>query len=98
MTGTTTTNQPLTTGYIDGKLGDLVDNSETAIDTFIADHTGTVGADGAFVKDPNGTLILSSSDALEMQRLMADHSITSQTATSTLKSVRDSISASARNI
>ncbi len=88
----------LTTGYVQGKMGELVDNSELLIEAFILEHTGSVGPDGTFVQNPNGTLIMSASDALEMQRLMADHSITSQTATSTLKSVRDSISASARNI
>ena len=82
----------LTTGYVQGKMGELVDNSELLIEAFILEHTGSVGPDGTFVQNPNGTLIMSASDALEMQRLMADHSITSQTATSTLKSVRDSIS------
>lgn len=88
----------LTTGYVQGKLGGLVDNSEKLVQDFITQHTGTVGADGVFAQDPTGTLILSASGTLELQRLMADHSITSQTATSTLKSVRDSIMASARNI
>ncbi len=88
----------LTTGYVQGKMGELVDNSELLIENFILQHTGSVGADGTFIQDPNGTLIMSASDALEMQRLMADHSITSQTATSTLKSVRDSIQACSRNI
>lgn len=88
----------LTTGYIEGKLGGLVDNSETLIDTFIAEHTGVVGADGTFTQNASGTLIMSASDSLQLQQLMGDHSITSQTATSTLKSVRDSIMASARNI
>ncbi|WP_274684946.1 hypothetical protein [Vibrio aestuarianus] len=41
---------------------------------------------------------MSSSDMLTLQQLMAEQSISAQTATSTLKSVKDSISASARNI
>ncbi|PIW62245.1 hypothetical protein [Shewanella sp. CG12_big_fil_rev_8_21_14_0_65_47_15] len=88
----------LSTGYISGVFGGLVNNADDKVSTFITDHTGSVGADGSFTKDPNGTLILSASDSLSLQQLMADQSITAQTSTSTLKSIKDSISAAARNI
>ena len=88
----------LTTGYISGVFGGLVDNADEKVSTFIEDHTGSVGANGTFTKDPKGTLILSASDSLSLQQIMADQSITAQTSTSTLKSIKDSISAAARNI
>ncbi|MGT0149059.1 hypothetical protein ACT691_02240 [Vibrio metschnikovii] len=46
----------------------------------------------------DGTLNLSASDSLQLQKLMAEQSIAAQTATTTLKSVKDSIIAAARNI
>lgn len=88
----------LSTGYISGKFGSLINASDKAVSDFMTSHTGTVGPDGTFVQDDKGTLILSSSEALSLQQLMADQSITAQTSTSTLKSIKDSISASARNI
>ncbi|MGW7678722.1 hypothetical protein [Shewanella sp. S23-S33] len=88
----------LSTGYISGVFGGLVNNADDRVSDFITAHTGTVGADGTFTPDPDGTLILSASDSLSLQQLMADQSITAQTSTSTLKSIKDSISAAARNI
>ncbi|MBY7729029.1 hypothetical protein BCU90_22145 [Vibrio lentus] len=88
----------LSTGYISGVFGGLIDNADDKVSTFITDHTGTTASDGTFTKDPTGTLVLSASESLELQQLMADQSIAAQTSTSTLKSVKDSISASARNI
>ncbi|MBS0045073.1 hypothetical protein KFE26_22765 [Shewanella sp. M16] len=88
----------LSTGYISGKFGALINASDKAVSDFMTAHTGSVDSSGTFVPDPNGTLILSSSEALSLQQLMADQSITAQTSTSTLKSIKDSISAAARNI
>ncbi|BCK07035.1 hypothetical protein NMR92_003902 [Vibrio cholerae] len=45
-----------------------------------------------------GGLQLSAGESLQLQRLMGDQSITVQTGTSTLKSIKDSISSAARNI
>ncbi|AYV25059.1 hypothetical protein L1D61_25605 [Vibrio mediterranei] len=88
----------LSTGHISATFGGLIRNAEKKVSEFIEDHTGVIGPDGQFKKDPNGTLILSASDSLKLQHLMADQSIAAQTSTSTLKSVKDSIAASARNI
>ncbi|MFL7035944.1 hypothetical protein BCS71_22435 [Vibrio lentus] len=88
----------LSTGYISGVFGGLIDNADDIVSSFIKKHTGTTASDGTFTKDPTGTLVLSASESLELQQLMADQSIAAQTSTSTLKSVKDSISASARNI
>ncbi|AQS37644.1 hypothetical protein FM037_21925 [Shewanella psychropiezotolerans] len=88
----------LSTGYISGVFGGLVNNADDAVSTFITDHTGSTDADGNFIPNKDGTLILSASDSLSLQQLMADQSITAQTSTSTLKSIKDSISAAARNI
>ncbi|EIW7863766.1 hypothetical protein MH171_003751 [Vibrio parahaemolyticus] len=61
-------------------------------------------ADGAvedFIKDKtqaNNQLELSAGESLQLQRLMGDQSITVQTGTATLKSIKDSISSAARNI
>lgn len=88
----------LSTGYISGVFGGLVNNADSKVSKFITDHTGEVGSDGTFKPDPNGTLILSASESLSLQQLMADQSISAQTSTTTLKSIKDSISAAARNI
>ncbi|EJL6553530.1 hypothetical protein ACOCGJ_003356 [Vibrio cholerae] len=48
--------------------------------------------------DQDGGLQLSAGQSLELQRLMGDQSITVQTGTATLKSIKDSISSAARNI
>ncbi|MDE1221983.1 hypothetical protein MCT03_16395 [Vibrio aestuarianus] len=88
----------LSTGYISGVFGSLINNADKKVADFITEHTGITDEDGDFTQDPDGTLTLSSSDMLALQQLMAEQSISAQTATSTLKSVKDSISASARNI
>ncbi|EGQ9697505.1 hypothetical protein [Vibrio parahaemolyticus] len=65
----------------------FVEEADSAVETFIND------------KSNNGTsLSLSAGESLELQRLMGDQSITVQTGTSTLKSIKDSISSAARNI
>lgn len=43
-------------------------------------------------------LSLSAGQSLELQRLMGDQSIATQTGTSTLKAIKDSITSAARNI
>ncbi|GHY14421.1 hypothetical protein VCSRO163_2677 [Vibrio cholerae] len=48
--------------------------------------------------DADGGLQLSAGESLQLQRLMGDQSITVQTGTATLKSIKDSISSAARNI
>ncbi|EPM9374906.1 hypothetical protein ACTT3N_004264 [Vibrio parahaemolyticus] len=65
----------------------FVEVADTAVETFI---TGKTNA--------GGSLSLSAGESLELQRLMGDQSITVQTGTSTLKSIKDSISSAARNI
>lgn len=88
----------LTTGYINSTFGGLIDASDKKVSDFIEEHTGNYDNSGVWTQDPDGTLTLSASDSLELQQLMADQSITAQTSTSTLKSIKDSISAAARNI
>ncbi|HFG2076955.1 TPA: hypothetical protein ACGF30_003165 [Vibrio cholerae] len=61
--------------------------ADDAVETFINDNTGE-----------DGSLSLSAGQSLELQRLMGDQSIAVQTGTSTLKSIKDSISSAARNI
>ncbi|RTZ16632.1 hypothetical protein EJ063_07500 [Vibrio aquaticus] len=88
----------LTTGELDHHLGSAVQKADDAVETFLEDHTGTINASGVFVPDPTGTLILSTSDSLELQHLMGEQNIAAQTSTSTIKSVKDAIMSSARNI
>ncbi|AGQ93855.1 hypothetical protein ABV436_001823 [Vibrio parahaemolyticus] len=65
---------------------DFVEAADTAVETFITNKTNGDG------------LSLSAGESLELQRLMGDQSITVQTGTATLKSIKDSISSAARNI
>ncbi|EMV0268903.1 hypothetical protein ABF107_002571 [Vibrio parahaemolyticus] len=65
----------------------LIAKADGAVETFIEEKTKT-----------NGQLELSAGESLELQRLMGDQSITVQTGTATLKSIKDSISSAARNI
>ncbi|MCX8985948.1 hypothetical protein [Citrobacter portucalensis] len=46
----------------------------------------------------NGILSLSTAESLNMQKLMGDQSIAAQAGTSSLKSIKDSISGAVRNI
>ncbi|HDZ9145386.1 TPA: hypothetical protein RUY87_003330 [Vibrio cholerae] len=66
---------------------DFVEQADTAVETFITGKTNN-----------NGNLSLSAGESLQLQRLMGDQSITVQTGTSTLKSIKDSIASAARNI
>ncbi|HGS4526995.1 TPA: hypothetical protein ACMDNX_002320 [Vibrio cholerae] len=61
--------------------------ADKAVEGFINTNTGE-----------DGSLSLSAGQSLELQRLMGDQSIAVQTGTSTLKSIKDSISSAARNI
>ncbi|EGR0633136.1 hypothetical protein E8A67_23875 [Vibrio parahaemolyticus] len=61
--------------------------ADTAVEAFIKGKTNA-----------NNSLSLSAGESLELQRLMGDQSITVQTGTATLKSIKDSISSAARNI
>ncbi|TNY56694.1 hypothetical protein [Vibrio parahaemolyticus] len=70
----------------------FVENADKAVEDFIiAKSGGQGGAAGT-------SLSLSAGESLELQRLMGDQSITVQTGTSTLKSIKDSIASAARNI
>ncbi|EGQ9127918.1 hypothetical protein CYG27_RS21555 [Vibrio parahaemolyticus] len=62
--------------------------ADTAVEAFIKGKTNA----------NNNSLSLSAGESLELQRLMGDQSITVQTGTATLKSIKDSISSAARNI
>jgi hypothetical protein len=76
----------LSTGVVNTTMGTLIDAADAKVEAFMAAHT------------TDGTLSLSSSETLELQSLMASQAIASQTGTSTLKSIKDSVMASARNI
>ncbi|HGS5281425.1 TPA: hypothetical protein ACMDW2_003373 [Vibrio parahaemolyticus] len=71
----------------------FVAKADKAVEDFIIAKSG--GAGGNTVGD---SLSLSAGESLELQRLMGDQSITVQTGTSTLKSIKDSIASAARNI
>ncbi|EIW7482444.1 hypothetical protein MGR48_004027 [Vibrio parahaemolyticus] len=70
----------------------FVQEADKAVEEFISTKSG--GQSGA----AGTSLSLSAGESLELQRLMGDQSITVQTGTSTLKSIKDSISSAARNI
>ncbi|EJG0563976.1 hypothetical protein C4D04_RS22190 [Vibrio parahaemolyticus] len=74
---------------------DFVKTADKAVEDFIADKTNAGAGAGAGAGD---SLSLSAGESLELQRLMGDQSITVQTGTSTLKSIKDSIASAARNI
>ncbi|EGR2040890.1 hypothetical protein D0B83_18050 [Vibrio cholerae] len=65
----------------------FITEADKAVEKFINDNTGEAGS-----------LSLSAGQSLELQRLMGDQSIAVQAGTSTLKSIKDSISSAARNI
>lgn len=85
---TITANNSLTTGEVGSTFESFIAMADGAIETFITNHTDT----------SSGALDLSASDSLELQKLMSDQSIAAQTGTTTLKSLKDSIIAAARNI
>ncbi|ENQ8749109.1 hypothetical protein ACEQ8C_004534 [Vibrio parahaemolyticus] len=82
-----TPDNQLTTANVADSFEDFISAADEDVETFIADNT-----------NEDGVLEMSASQSLELQQLMADQSIAAQTGTSTLKGVKDSITAAARNI
>ncbi|ASU22412.1 hypothetical protein CCZ37_07325 [Vibrio qinghaiensis] len=79
----------LTTREVTDTFKSFISQADKAVEQFLTEHS----------KDEDGNVLnLSASDSLQLQKLMSDQSIAAQTATTTLKSVKDSIIASARNI
>ncbi|RBM49685.1 hypothetical protein DLR69_17760 [Vibrio paracholerae] len=96
MTGRAITDDSaLKTTEVGTTFEDFVKTADKAVEDFIKAKTNG-GAGGA--GQPGASLSLSAGESLELQRLMGDQSITVQTGTSTLKSIKDSISSAARNI
>jgi len=81
------TDEKLTTADVTDNFKDFIKAADKKVEAFISAN-----------KQANGTLSLSASETLELQRLMADQSIATQVATTTLKSIKDSVITSARNI
>ncbi|HFQ5289427.1 TPA: hypothetical protein ACGUPN_003376 [Vibrio vulnificus] len=77
----------LTTADVADSFEGFISAADEDVENFIADNTNA-----------DGVLEMSASQSLELQQLMADQSIAAQTGTSTLKGVKDSITAAARNI
>ncbi|WP_075339316.1 hypothetical protein [Yersinia enterocolitica] len=77
----------LTTNDVGSAFEGFIQKADADIEKFLVEKT-----------NKEGTLNLSSSDSLKLQRLMSDQSIAAQTGTSTLKAVKDNIVAAARNI
>ncbi|HHY0582153.1 hypothetical protein [Vibrio parahaemolyticus] len=82
-----TTDNQLTTADVADSFEGFISAADEDVENFIADNTNA-----------DGVLEMSASQSLELQQLMADQSIAAQTGTSTLKGVKDSITAAARNI
>ncbi|YCO02652.1 hypothetical protein ACB087_19695 [Vibrio sp. VNB-15] len=76
----------LTTSDVADSFEGFISAADQDVENFIANNTN------------DGVLEMSASQSLELQQLMADQSIAAQTGTSTLKGVKDSITAAARNI
>ncbi|EJG0952424.1 hypothetical protein C4G92_RS23185 [Vibrio parahaemolyticus O1:K58] len=92
MTGRTITkDEALKTTEVGTTFENFVKTADKAVEEFITNKTNA-GANGG------DSLSLSAGESLELQRLMGDQSITVQTGTSTLKSIKDSIASAARNI
>ncbi|OOX32837.1 hypothetical protein BJL83_15540 [Vibrio parahaemolyticus] len=81
------TDSQLTTKDVADSFEGFISAADEDVENFITDNTNTAG-----------DLEMSASQSLELQQLMADQSIAAQTGTSTLKGVKDSITAAARNI
>ncbi|MDH5928682.1 hypothetical protein AB4179_24260 [Vibrio lentus] len=77
----------LTTSDVADAFEGFIQSADEDVENFITDNT-----------NDDGVLEMSASQSLELQQLMADQSIAAQTGTSTLKGVKDSIVAAARNI
>ncbi|EGR0921871.1 hypothetical protein EIB96_04330 [Vibrio parahaemolyticus] len=88
-----TSDEALKTTEVGTTFEDFVKKADKAVEDFITLKSG--GTVGGAAGD---NLSLSAGESLQLQRLMGDQSITVQTGTSTLKSIKDSISSAARNI
>lgn len=84
---TVTLDKELTIKDVAGSFEDFIKEADEGVENFIKDNTNT-----------EGQLEMSASQSLQLQQLMADQSIAAQTGTPTLKGVKDSITAAARNI
>ncbi|MEZ9201562.1 hypothetical protein AB4151_04035 [Vibrio splendidus] len=82
-----TADSELTTADVADSFESFIQAADTEVEDFITTNTNA-----------DGVLEMSASQSLELQQLMADQSIAAQTGTSTLKGVKDSIVAAARNI
>lgn len=82
-----TADQQLTTADVADSFEGFISAADNDVEAFIGSNTNS-----------DGVLEMSASQSLELQQLMADQSIAAQTGTSTLKGVKDSILAAARNI
>ncbi|EGR1181183.1 hypothetical protein LEZ42_000680 [Vibrio parahaemolyticus] len=89
-----TEDSALKTTEVGTTFEEFVKTADKAVEEFIKDKTSGGAAPGA----ADSSLSLSAGESLELQRLMGDQSITVQTGTATLKSIKDSISSAARNI
>lgn len=87
-----TTDNALKTTEVGETFEHFVSEADKAVEEFINNKSGGQGGQGG------NSLSLSAGESLELQRLMGDQSITVQTGTSTLKSIKDSIASAARNI
>ncbi|EGR3365770.1 TPA: hypothetical protein ACN343_004384 [Vibrio parahaemolyticus] len=90
-----TADNALKTTEVGTTFEDFVKTADKAVEDFINAKTNNGGGGAG---QPGASLSLSAGESLELQRLMGDQSITVQTGTSTLKSIKDSISSAARNI
>ncbi len=88
------TDSALKTTEVGTTFEDFVKTADKAVEDFITSKTVGGGGQGGAA----GNLSLSAGESLQLQRLMGDQSITVQTGTSTLKSIKDSIASAARNI
>lgn len=86
LTNTITGDEDLKTTEVGKLFENLVNIADKAVEDYL---TAKGTAQG---------LQLSAAESLELQRLMGDQSITVQTGTATLKSIKDSITSAARNI
>ncbi|ENM5912049.1 hypothetical protein I2709_000336 [Vibrio mimicus] len=87
------TDSALKTTEVGETFESFVEHADKAVEDFIIAKSGGQAGGAA-----GNSLSLSAGESLELQRLMGDQSITVQTGTSTLKSIKDSIASAARNI
>ncbi|ENM3928368.1 hypothetical protein DDM60_002142 [Vibrio cholerae] len=87
FTSSITEDDALKTTEVGKEFENFIKVADDAVETFITTKSGE-----------SGELSLSAGESLQLQRLMGDQSIAVQTGTSTLKSIKDSISSAARNI